>query len=35
MIRMRNVLGWLGTRLAQYTLDYLNIAQITLNYKNT
>ena len=31
---MRNLLGWLETRLAQNTLDYLKIAQITLNNKN-
>ena len=32
---MRNVLGWLETRLARNTLIYLNIAEMTLNKKNT
>ena len=27
----RNVLGWLETRLAQNTLNYIKLAQITLN----
>ena len=29
---MRNVLGWLETRLAQHTSNYLNIWYITLNH---
>ena len=30
---MRNLLGWLETRLAPITLDYLNIAQVVLLFK--
>ena len=31
-IDMRNLLGWLGTRLAQITLNYLKLPYITLHY---
>ena len=32
---MRNLLGWLETRLAQNTLSYINIAQTTSSNNNT
>ena len=32
---MRNLLGWLETRLAQNTSNYLGIAKLTLNNKPT
>ena len=34
MIYMRSLLGWLETRPGQNTLQYLNIARITLKQKN-
>ena len=35
MIYMRNLLGWLETRLAQNTLNYLTLAQNTLSNTTT
>ena len=32
MCFMRNLLGWLGTRLAQLYFNYISIAQTTSNY---